>query len=222
MRLAFHGFVLDAGARQLLAGGRPVKLTPKAFDVLLLLLERRPNVVRKDEIFERVWPETAAGDGPLTVVIAEIRAALGDDARSPLFVRTASRSGYAFCAAATELAGPAQARCWLAWEGRTYPLAEGENTVGRRPTCTVWVNASGVSRLHARIHVAGERATIEDTGSVNGILIGDAPVRSVQPLSDGDVLQLGSATLRFHVWSEAMSPPTERLPGRARRAPTTG
>lgn len=213
MRVAFHGFVLDTGARQLFAGDRPVKLTPKAFDVLQLLLERRPNVVRKEELFDRVWPETAAGDGPLTVVIAEIRSALGDDARSPVFIRTASRSGYAFCGTATALAEPAagRARCWLAWEGRTFPLVQGENTVGRRPDCTVWVNASGVSRLHARIHVSGDRATIEDAGSVNGIMVGDARVRAVHQLSDGDVLQLGAATLRFHAWSEGASPRTERL-----------
>lgn len=210
MRVAFQGFVLDAGSRQLFAGDRPVKLTPKAFDVLALLLERRPNVVRKEELFERVWPETAAGDGPLTVVIAEIRSALGDDARSPTFVRTASRSGYAFCGTATELADPAvtRSRCWLAWDGRTFPLVQGENTIGRRPDCTVWVNASGVSRLHARIHVTGDRATIEDAGSVNGTVVGNAPLRAVQQLADGDVLQLGAATLRFHAWSE---PSTERL-----------
>jgi DNA-binding winged helix-turn-helix (wHTH) protein len=221
MRVGFGRFIFDSGMRELLVEGRSTHLSPKAFDVLQLLLEHRPNVVGKQEIYSAIWPNTFVVDATLNVVIADIRHALGDDPKSPRYIRTAHRVGYAFvCEPVVDLAAaPVRAapfiRCWLALNKRTFPLAGGESIVGRDPRCTVWLDESGVSRRHARIVVAGSSVTIEDLGSKNGTFIGKRRVDHPQELADGDVIRLGSTAVRFRVWSEAEPPETARV-GRKR------
>ena len=62
MRVRFGSFVLDFEARQLERGGHPVHLTPKALELIELLVERRPNAVSKAEIHDRLWPDTFVAD----------------------------------------------------------------------------------------------------------------------------------------------------------------
>lgn len=223
MTILFDRFTLDPDARRLLDGRREVHLSPKAFDVLETLIDRRPAVVTKAELQERVWPDTFVVDATLNVVIAEIRRVLQDDPAAPRFIRTVHRVGYAFCGEAS-LATPspgarqgALSRCWVSWNDRTVQLAEGENVIGRDPRCAVWVDASGVSRRHARIAVSGDVARLEDLGSKNGTFVGGNPLAAPRQLDDGDVIQVGSTTLKFRMWSDDRAPQTERLP-RGRRS----
>ena len=218
MRVGFADFTLDSDTRQLLLNKDEVALSTKAFDVLHLLVERRPNVVSKAELHDRIWPRTFVVDANLNVLVAEIRGALEDDPKAPRFIRTVHRIGYAFCGAAVDLSPlplPADAarhsRCWLAWDAQTFPLVEGENVVGRDPRSTVWLDASGVSRRHARIRVANGQAMLEDLDSRNGTFLRDAPVAAPTPLEDGDVIRVGSIALRFRMWSAERAPQTERM-----------
>src|SRR6187401_1188310 len=96
MRVRFGDCVLDTDTRQLFVGGAEVHLQPKAFQFLDLLIRNRPRVVPKEEIHERLWSGTFVSDGTLTSLLAEVRDAIGDDARHPRFVRTSHRVGYAF------------------------------------------------------------------------------------------------------------------------------
>ena len=184
----------------------------------MVLLERRPSVVSKAELHERIWPRTFVVDANLSVLIAEIRKVLDDDAKTPRFVRTVHRVGYAFFGTAVDLAPPAPAsgtadrRCWLVWDDQTFPLVDGDNVVGRDPRSTVWVDASGVSRRHARIRVADDQALLEDLGSRNGTLLREATVTAPTSLEDGDVIRVGSVTLRFRMWTAERAPQTERMP----------
>lgn len=217
MRVSFGRFTFDSETRELLEGSRRIHVSPKAFDVLQFLLERRPRVVSKTELHDRVWAGAFVGDANLTVAIAEIRQALGDDSREGRLIRTVHRIGYAFSGAAVELAAAAASargsfsQSWLSWKEKTLPLAEGENIVGRDPRCHVWVDVSGVSRRHARIAVAGAQATIEDLASSNGTFIGGKALSAQQRLVDGDVLEIGSATLTYRAWSDDRPPKTERI-----------
>jgi DNA-binding winged helix-turn-helix (wHTH) protein len=223
MRLGFGRFIFDSGMRELLVDGQPAHLSPKAFDVLQLLLERRPNVVEKQEIYSAIWPDTFVGDATLNVTIAEIRRVLDDDSRAPTYIRTAHRVGYAFSfERAVDLAAqPNRAaafnRCWLALGDRTLPLENGENIIGRDPRCTVWLDESGVSRRHARIVVIGSSATVEDLGSKNGTFVRNRKVGEPRQLVDGDVIRLGSTAVRFRMWSEAQPLETVRVGGRSGR-----
>src|SRR5688572_8242933 len=142
MRLSFGPFVLDADCRQLTRAQREIHLTPKAFELLVSLAEARPKVLSKVALQQRLWPETFVAEANLSNLVAEIREALGDAARSPQFIRTAHGFGYAFCGTATDLKSAAQIGadgplCWLDWGGHRFPLASGENVIGRDPDLAV-------------------------------------------------------------------------------------
>jgi DNA-binding winged helix-turn-helix (wHTH) protein len=173
--LRFADFVFDAGSRELRGPGGPRRLSPKAFECLGALLERRPEVVARAQLQDRRWPKTFVADTSLRRVIAEIREALGDDERKPRFIRTVRGFGYAFCGAIEdERAAPraaGDAACRLEWGHREIPLREGENVLGRTDDAVVWIDSPRVSRRHARIVVSGGAATIEDLGSKNGTTV---------------------------------------------------
>ena len=219
MRTHFGPFTLDPATRQLLEAGRAIHLSPKAFDVLQVLVEARPTVVVKADLHDRIWPGTFVVDANLSVLIGEIRRALGDSAQTPRYIRTVHKVGYAFCgeAAAAPAAPPHPAvtgsRYWLAWNDRTFALSAGENLIGRNPECAVWLDAAGVSRLHARLRLdaASGAASLEDLESTNGTFVNDTRVESPVALRDGDVVHLGSVLLTFRSWLPERSRSTERI-----------
>ena len=94
--IVFPPFWLDAADERLYRNGDPVDLRPKAFAVLLHLLQRPGQLVTKDELLETVWPDTSISDAVLKVCIREIREALSDDPATPRFIETAHRRGYRF------------------------------------------------------------------------------------------------------------------------------
>jgi DNA-binding winged helix-turn-helix (wHTH) protein/Tfp pilus assembly protein PilF len=102
----FHlgDFTLDVNERQLLRGVSLVRLSPKAFDVLVALVRNARHLVTKDELLALVWPESFVEEGILTVHVSALRKALGDDARPPAYIETVARSGYRFIAPVTRVA----------------------------------------------------------------------------------------------------------------------
>src|SRR5262249_46867728 len=96
MRLGFGECVLDGETRELLFGGNPVHISPKAFELLEILLETRPRALSKAEIHERLWRDTFVSDGTLTSLVAEVRSAIGDIGEETRWIRTVHRFGYAF------------------------------------------------------------------------------------------------------------------------------
>src|SRR5262245_32267525 len=103
MTITFGPFTLDDAARQLCRGADVVHLSPKAFDLLALLIQRRPAAVSKSDIQDTLWPDTFVSESNLAVLIKEIRDALGDDARQPMYIRTVQRFGYALAGTVTDL-----------------------------------------------------------------------------------------------------------------------
>jgi DNA-binding winged helix-turn-helix (wHTH) protein len=217
MHLRFGDFRLDAGARQLFRADIEVHLSPKAFDLLRMLLEARPNALSKTELMERLWPGTFVSEANLSVLVAEIRRALGDDPRTPRFVRTAQRFGYAFCGSAVDLpisrpsvAGPHR-RYWLMTGTRRIPLVEGENLVGRDPHVLVRLDLPSVSRQHARILIESAGAAVEDLGSKNGTYVRGERITAPARLDDGDEIRVGHVSLTFRVWSPMSGTETEEI-----------
>ena len=213
-RLRFGEFELDTEARQLRRGRTEIHLRPRALDLLALLGRHRPRVLGKAEIRRHLWPGTVVEDVALTVLIAEIRAALGDDARRPRFVRTAHGLGYAFCSDAAEEAeasSTARGGAGIVWDGRILLLHEGENVLGRDDGADVPIEVPGVSRRHARIVVSDGRATLEDLGSKNGTFVGEGevPVTDPVPLPDRSPLRLGRVLLHYRQATDALSTETE-------------
>jgi len=95
----FDEFALDVGERRLLRGTETVRLSPKAYDVLAVLVRQSGRLVTKDELLAHVWPESFVEEGILNVHVAALRKALGDDTRPPAYIETVVRSGYRFIAA---------------------------------------------------------------------------------------------------------------------------
>src|ERR1043166_1395281 len=112
-------------ARQLRHGRDEVRLSPKAFDLLEMLIEARPRALRKQELYDKLWPDTFVVEANLPILIAEVRAALGD--ASHKVIRTIQRYGYAFAA---DLPSGAQ---FLAHGDERYRLSPAENVIGRDP-----------------------------------------------------------------------------------------
>lgn len=206
MRIAFGEFAIDLGTRQLLRDGDELHLSPKAFDLLSTLLAERPRAVTKAHLLEVIWPDTFVTEGNLSVLVAEIRRTLDDDARSPRFVRTVPRFGYAFIAPTQSghpLAPsvPGRGSHWLVWGRRRIELAPGELVIGRDPSCTVHIDVPGVSRHHARIRVDSDAVTLEDLGSKNGTLRDGRPVEGRLRLADQDRFQIGPIEITYRHWS---------------------
>src|SRR5215831_16629038 len=100
MTLDFGAFTLRQDTRQLFREGREAHLSPKAFDLLQLLIVERPRALSKSFLQERLWPQTFVCEGNLPGLVSEIRHAIGDDRRQGRFIRTVHGYGYAFCGTA--------------------------------------------------------------------------------------------------------------------------
>ena len=96
----FGDFAVDTDQKILLRQGKPLPLTPKVFDTLLILIENSGRIVEKEKLMSRLWPDTFVEEANLTFNIQQLRKALGDDARHPQFIETVSRRGYRFIAPA--------------------------------------------------------------------------------------------------------------------------
>lgn len=205
MRVTFDRFVLDTGTRELYREGRALDLTPKAFELLVILFANRPRVVTKTELQEQLWPDRFVVDKNLANLVSEVRDALGDDPSNPRFIRTAHRIGYAFShqegkkTLGQPLAAPGNPIVRLSWDSQRLTLPDGEHTVGRDPDADVYIDSPRVSRRHALIRVSGAEVTVEDLGSTNGTFVGDRQIDTLAKVEHGDAVRVGSTVLTIRV-----------------------
>lgn len=95
MSLRFADFVFDPEGRQLRRGEEEIRLSPRTFRLLEILIEERPRAVPKLELMNLIWPDAVVEESNLKTTVSELRAAL-DDADRPRLIRTVQRYGYAF------------------------------------------------------------------------------------------------------------------------------
>jgi DNA-binding winged helix-turn-helix (wHTH) protein len=213
--VTFGPFEVDSDRRLLLKNGDEVHLTPKAFDLLAVLLAEAPRVVRKEELHRRLWPDTFVSDATLVGLIKELRRAVDDrDSKRPI-IRTTHGVGYAFAGEFRgQLAAVSAVSCWIVAGSRRIVLADGENLIGRDATSTVHLAAAGISRRHARVSVTGTHAVIEDLESKNGTLVNDTPATKPLVLQDGDRIQVGPIVVVYRASPSGVS--TETIAGPSR------
>ena len=209
MTYTFGSTRVDAATRGISGPAGEVRLTRKAWELLLLLLERRPNAVSKAEIHARVWPETFVSESSVQSLVHEIRRAI-DHGAAQSWIRTVHGIGYRFGGPVAAI-GPAaessqRPAAWLIGGSARVALHSGENIVGRGSEDVVEIEAPTISRHHARI-VVGESATIEDLASKNGTWLDEERLTAPRPLPDGASVRLGSVRLTFRLASQAR--PTE-------------
>jgi DNA-binding winged helix-turn-helix (wHTH) protein/Tol biopolymer transport system component len=97
----FGPFRLDTVERLLLRAGQPVSLTPKAFDLLIYLVERHGRLITKTELLRAVWPDTFVEEANLTYTVSAVRRALGDSQDGERYIQTVPTRGYRFLAPVT-------------------------------------------------------------------------------------------------------------------------
>jgi len=208
MKVRFGPFELASELRQVLKNGIEVHLTPKAFDLLELLIAEAPRVLRKNELHDRLWPGTFVSDATLVGLVKEVRRALDDrDATSPL-IRTAHGVGYAFAGTLERVVGRPAVTRWIVADTRRIPLPIGEHVIGRDPAAAVFLDVPGVSRRHARIVISDGGALLEDLGSKNGTKLRNKSVTSAMPLRDGDEIHVGPRRLIFYASATNISTET--------------
>src|SRR5271167_3070678 len=98
---SFGQFVLDSRKRTVSRDDSPVSLTPKAFDVLLFLVQNPYRLVTKEELLQAVWGDTFVEEGNLTQYISHLRKGLGDNSEDTRLIVTIARKGYQFTARVT-------------------------------------------------------------------------------------------------------------------------
>ncbi len=103
----FGEFRVDPVRRRLLRDGEPIAVTSKSFSLLVVLLERRGQVVEKEELFRRVWPDTYVTEANLTQNVSSLRKALGERAGDRRFIVTVPGRGYSFIAEVKEVSADA-------------------------------------------------------------------------------------------------------------------
>ena len=210
MPVRFGDCVFDPGTRQVFRAGKQVHISPKAFQLLEFLIDRRPNAVSKEELQETLWPSTYVSDANLPNLVADLRSELGDNPRSSRIIRTIQRFGYAFVATplSPQNAGSRDHAYRLIWGDREIALGEGENLFGREDDAVVWIDDAAVSRRHARIVIDESGAVLEDLGSKNGTYLRARRLQSPAKLTDGDLIAIGTASMTFRVLDKMASTAT--------------
>jgi DNA-binding winged helix-turn-helix (wHTH) protein len=215
MKLRFGECSFDTDAHVLLRSTDEVHLSPKAYELLRLLLEHRPNAVSKTDLVQRIWPGVFVSDSSVTRLVSEVRTAIGDRRGETCLIRTLHRFGYAFVAAVEQQTHAAESspapppRCWLICGSLEFPLRDGEHIAGRTPAASVRLDSPRVSRRHTRFDVSGAHAMIEDLGSKNGTFVNEKPVVTPTPLAPGDAVRIGPFTLIFRALAGSESTDTE-------------
>ena len=209
MRLRFGNCEFDSDTREVFRGGLRIHVSPKAFSLLAVLIERRPKAISKDDLLGLLWPGTFVSEANLPNLVADLRESLGDDSHEPRIIRTVPKFGYAFSAEiATESPRPDALVFRLIWGDREIALHPGENVIGRDDGVTLWIDDNSVSRRHARIVVDEQEAVLEDLGSKNGTLLRGERVESPARLVDEDLITIGPASITFRVLHQTGSTAT--------------
>ena len=205
MRYLFANCLLDTKSREFRRASTEVHLSPKAHELLHLLIAQRPRVVSKAELMQALWPDTFVVEGNLPVLVAELRSAIGPRPTvAAAVIKTHHGIGYSFAAPvlASKSDLPADeggTGALLTIGGRRIALGPGENEIGRDPECDVHINDASVSRAHARITLAAAVATLVDRGSKNGTRVNGTLIEAAVELRDGDELTFGQVSAQYQV-----------------------
>jgi DNA-binding winged helix-turn-helix (wHTH) protein len=180
-------------------GGKLVPLSPRAFQLLALLLQQRPRPISHHQLRDALWPNAHVGYTSLAQLVTEVRKAIGDTDPKARLIRTVPRIGYAFVAPVIDdqrSEAPRFAGMFVA-EDREYVIPEGETLVGRGAECGVRLPSARVSRVHARVHADSHGVAVEDAGSKNGTWVNGARQQGPTLLSEGDEIAFGTYQVVF-------------------------
>src|SRR5262245_14403495 len=175
----FDDVLVEASAFRVSRAGEVLALEPKAVDVLLFLIERTGQLVSKQELLDRVWKDVAVTDNALTRVVAQLRRALGDEAKRARYIETVPTRGYRFVATVERVAA-------VALQPSSKPSAGTATPAVERAPGSIW--------RRRPVAIAGLAAAVVAAWAASWIWTGarsDAPAR-LRPT--GPPVQLTSST----------------------------
>jgi DNA-binding winged helix-turn-helix (wHTH) protein len=217
LRRSFHlgDWMVEPTLDRISRDGREVRLRPRAMDVLTVLALASGKLVSKRDLMDEVWRTEFVGEHALTQVIAELRAALGDNARSPSFIENIPRRGYRLVADVMPVADSSASTRGatmpfkLETDTGNRPLPQGSTVIGRTEEADICIDKTEVSRCHAMITVQGITAIIEDLGSKNGTYVNGRQIDGPTTLNNGDEIWIGRSVARLRFLIEGEPTKTE-------------
>ena len=193
----FGEFTLDTDQRILLREGKPLSLAPKVFDTLLVLVESSGRIVAKEELMNRLWPDTFVEEANLTFNIQQLRKSLGDNARKPIYIETIARRGYRFIANVEEVLSHESAAGGQISEGLEISDAQS----GKRGDSD---ESKGAQELSSATKLAAENQQAKsENDDLNAIPVSDAVSTSLakRSLAIAAGLVIVLAAVVFVVWT---------------------
>lgn len=167
----FGPFRLDAQERLLQRDGVTISLTPKAFDLLLALVERHGRLVEKEELLKLVWPDTFVEEANLTYNISFIRKALGDGENGVKFVETVAKRGYRFVAPVQELRSASLAEAQLPEPATTEKIVlPTTGKAERLSNLRLWMGVAAVLLLGLLVALAFVVKSLRQPSSVAQVI----------------------------------------------------
>jgi Tol biopolymer transport system component/DNA-binding winged helix-turn-helix (wHTH) protein len=159
---SFDDVVVDVANFRVQKAGEIRKITGRAFEVLVYLLENEGRIVEKQELFERIWRETFVTDNTLTRMVKEVRRVIGDDADEPSYIETIPRRGYRFIAEVKKTTSqkPAAIVDFLQSDKADFPLPETTVETNRPAASTVEFSVKNPSSSSSHPTATGEKQFI--------------------------------------------------------------
>jgi DNA-binding winged helix-turn-helix (wHTH) protein len=182
----------------LFRGAQTVHVTPKSLALLLALVEHAGQVVTKDELLQKVWPDVVVTEASLSTCIQELRTVLGDDARRPRFIETVHRRGYRFIGR-TGAGDASEPRSSFAMAPQPVAI------VGREPALEQLMSAFAHVRAGVRqiVFVSGE-AGIGKTALAE-TFIENLPIEASARIARGDCVERYGAGEAYQPLLEALT-----------------
>jgi len=185
----FGPFRLIPEERQLLRDNQPVPLTPKCFDLLVVLVENTGHLIEKDQLLKRIWPDSFVEEANLSVNMSALRRALGEGPNKHQYVETVPRRGYRFVAGVTErwddgIQSPARESTEEAARQTSTPsqaTASGRGLLFQ-PWALALIGLLSVSALLVGLNLSGLRDRL--LGKVNPVSIQSLAVLPLENLSN--------------------------------------
>jgi DNA-binding winged helix-turn-helix (wHTH) protein len=146
-RYEFGPYLLEPAECRLLRRGRVVSLTPKLFDLLLVLVQHNGHILKKEELLEAVWPDAVVEENNLSVSVSALRKALGEDSGASEYIETIPRRGYRFVARVREVSDEPDAL--MIYERRTASIVIDEEEMGGEDDQSLEVRQSAAASLSA-------------------------------------------------------------------------
>lgn len=224
--LEFDHFRIDPEERALTSDGKPIALSPKAFDTLLVLARHCERVVLKEDLMKSLWPDTFVEESNLSQHIFQLRKALGENAQDPQYIVTVPGRGYRFTRKVVELSSDdgdlvVQSRSIqtvTVEETESSPSASGLISIFRGRLVTLVLSAIAIVALVAVALVVRARRP-PPLNEADLVLVADFVNTTGEPVFDGSLKQALTVKLAespyFNVVLDAKTRQTLSLMGRA-------